>query len=136
MESVNMHWTPGIWLCSFRNCSPSMNRIEDEDEKEDEDDSKFGSWKACFHQTANPSSCSAGVPAGELAGRPATSDFEWRDAAETRSRDGCATSGEDQARVLVLDSSLIRPLPSKGEVRFSQKISLRLFCAATSARTK
>src|SRR5436190_16071844 len=131
MESVNRYWAPEIWLCSFRNCSPSMNRIEDQDEKEDEDDSKFGPCKACFHQTANPSSCSAGVPAGELEGRPAPSGFERRDAAETRSRDGCATTGEDQARVLVLDSSLTRPLPSKGEVRFSQKIFLRLFSAVT-----
>ena len=32
-----MHWAPGIGESSFRTCSSATNRIEDEDEKEDED---------------------------------------------------------------------------------------------------
>jgi hypothetical protein len=44
--------------------------------------------------------CSAGVLAGELEGRPAPNGFERRDAAETRSRDGCATIGEHRESAL------------------------------------
>jgi hypothetical protein len=55
------------------------------------------SWRGLLLlREPEPLSCSVGVPAGELEGRPAPSGFERRDAAETRSRDGCATTREDQ----------------------------------------